>query len=417
MATLTGATIAGTYKSLLKATSAVPALVTGSTTERLVFGEDDAADVRTNLYVSQDRLGIGTASPASLLDLGGQSSPQLYFSSTEGSIDNNDQIAGIVFRGRDADTYAIGAAIRCYGDETWGDLSSNDDDAPTRMQFFTQSNGTAADALAAPRMTIDSTGNVGIGEIAPDAKLCISALADEPFLSFKAENIVTGLTSVAETDTMFIIKEAADQSGGVIMSAISDTAGDPGTFQIRGYAAAAALVGEATDQFGIVRVDSSKHNESDSVTVHATDGNIFTVGNNNLVQFIVKGDGEIWSNLAAAVFDEYDDTHLIRAIDITRKHEGKGFIDSKFDKFVQYNEDKLKELRLIGKDKDGDTTGFVSITGMTKLHNGAIWQQYTEMQKMKELMYETMVELMGKDKADKKLDSHDIKLLNENLLN
>ena len=48
MATLTGQTISSTYKSLLKATSAVPALSSGSSsTERLVFGEDDNADVRT----------------------------------------------------------------------------------------------------------------------------------------------------------------------------------------------------------------------------------------------------------------------------------------------------------------------------------------------------------------------------------
>ena len=46
----------------------------------------------------------------------------------------------------------------------------------------------------------------------------------------------------------------------------------------------------------------------------------------------------------------------------------------------------------------------------------AIWQQYTEMQKIKELMYETMVELMGKEQADKKLDSHDIRLLDRKLL-
>ena len=69
MATLTGETIASTYKSLLKSTSAIPALVTGSTTERLVFGEDDAADVRTAIYVSQDRVGIGVAAPGSTLDI------------------------------------------------------------------------------------------------------------------------------------------------------------------------------------------------------------------------------------------------------------------------------------------------------------------------------------------------------------
>jgi len=40
---------------------------------------------------------------------------------------------------------------------------------------------------------------------------------------------------------------------------------------------------------------------------------------------------------------------------------------------------------------------------MQHLHNGAIWQQYTEMQMMKELMYDTTVEMLGKEKADNKL--------------
>ena len=34
---------------------------------------------------------------------------------------------------------------------------------------------------------------------------------------------------------------------------------------------------------------------------------------------------------------------------------------------------------------------------------------------MKELMYDTMVELIGKEQADKKLEKHDIKLLDESL--
>ena len=38
-----------------------------------------------------------------------------------------------------------------------------------------------------------------------------------------------------------------------------------------------------------------------------------------------------------------------------------------------------------------------------------------QVQKMKELMYETMVEMIGKDKADKKLKNHDIKLLNNEI--
>ena len=37
---------------------------------------------------------------------------------------------------------------------------------------------------------------------------------------------------------------------------------------------------------------------------------------------------------------------------------------------------------------------------------------------MKEMMYETMVELIGKEKADERLEAHDISLLeNKDLLN
>ena len=69
--TLATQTIAASFKALLKAGSNYPvALASGSgSSERLVFGEDDAADVRTALYVTQDRLGLGTATPDNLLEL------------------------------------------------------------------------------------------------------------------------------------------------------------------------------------------------------------------------------------------------------------------------------------------------------------------------------------------------------------
>ena len=72
-------------------------------------------------------------------------------------------------------------------------------------------------------------------------------------------------------------------------------------------------------------------------------------------------------------------------------------------------------MKLVGREEDGTPNKFVNVTKMQQLHNGAIWQQYTEMQKIKELMYETMVEMIGKEKADEKLKDHDIKLLNNEI--
>ena len=84
--------------------------------------------------------------------------------------------------------------------------------------------------------------------------------------------------------------------------------------------------------------------------------------------------------------------------------------------YGEHQEHKIKYRCVsLSYEKDGTPNNFVNVTGMQRLHNGAIWQQYTEMEKMKELMYDTMVELIGKEQADKKLEKHDIKLLDESL--
>ena len=84
----------------------------------------------------------------------------------------------------------------------------------------------------------------------------------------------------------------------------------------------------------------------------------------------------------------------------------------KFDKFVSYNHEKLADLQLVGREKDGAPNHFVNVTGMQRLHNGAIWQQYEKHQKLAEAVYEMAKEALGEDKADAILEKHDIKLLN-----
>jgi len=49
---------------------------------------------------------------------------------------------------------------------------------------------------------------------------------------------------------------------------------------------------------------------------------------------------------------------------------------------------------------------------MQKLHNGAIWQQYTKHNQLLEAVYELATESVGKEKADAILEKHEIKLLN-----
>jgi hypothetical protein len=141
------------------------------------------------------------------------------------------------------------------------------------------------------------------------------------------------------------------------------------------------------------------------------DENIFTCETNDSTKFIVKGDGELFNDQSATVgtYDEYDDAQLVRAVSLSSNP--KGVIDSKFDKWVKYNAADLVKARIMGKDGDGNPTSFINVTGLQRLHNGAIWQQYEKHERLLEAVYELAKEAVGEDKADAILDKHEVKRL------
>ena len=270
---------------------------------------------------------------------------------------------------------------------------------------------------------LDESGKVGIGEseMAPDAYLTINQGADDGLaLSCKSSDVGHNVTNVVEADTYGYLGKHSGTNGGFRIGGVTQYS--YGAIHMDGIADIAALTAKsAGGGYGIVTVDTSVEDSNTSGAV-GSNGNMFAISNNDSVRFIIDAEGEIHadggtSTDAVTVYDEYDDAQLVRSLDISYGHES-GLIDSKFDEFIDYNHEKLAELNLVGREEDGSPNHFINVTGMQRLHNGAIWQQYTEMQKMKELMYDTMVEMFGKEKADSKLKDHDIKLLdNKTLLN
>jgi hypothetical protein len=138
-------------------------------------------------------------------------------------------------------------------------------------------------------------------------------------------------------------------------------------------------------------------------------GNILSLATYITTRFLFEADGNFHADAGSNTYDAYEDAHLARAYDLSH---GKGVIESKFDKFVAYNHEKLADLKLVGREEDGTPNHFVNVTGMQRLHNGAIWQQYEKHQRLAEAVYEMAKETLGKDKADAILEKHDIKLLN-----
>ena len=230
---------------------------------------------------------------------------------------------------------------------------------------------------------------------------------DDAFLSVKSSDIAHGMTGVMETDSVMRFKKASANNGGIEATFV--TGGGNKALDIVGVAVTPSTA-EATNTDGVLHFNSKKKDGTGTQALGADD-NAQVFLNNGVVQFIIKGDGELFSNQSATVgtFDTFEDAQLVRAHDLFHK---TGVIDSKFDKFIKYNEKTLADNHLIGKDENGNPTPMVNVTGMQRLHNGAIWQQYEKTERLTMAMYELAKEAIGEEKAKAILEKHEVKLLN-----
>jgi len=278
------------------------------------------------------------------------------------------------------------------------------------------------------RLTIDDTsGSVGINETSNanmTTGLTINqGAADNEILAFKSSDVAHGRTSETETDTYMKFGKRGATYGGGLITAFGEATGEDANFIFSSIGGVADTT-KSSSARGLFEFSAEQHDGSNSIADIASNGNVFAVkgrvGGAYRALFVVDEDGDLYadggtSTDAVNVYDEYNDSQLLRTLDLSRDN-AEGLVRTKFDEFIEYNDEKLAELGIVGREEDGTPNQYLNVTGLQRLHNGAIWQQYTEMQKMKELMYDTMVELIGKEKADAKLKDHDIKLLDETTL-
>jgi len=249
------------------------------------------------------------------------------------------------------------------------------------------------------------------GETAPDVNaggICIDQNAtDGAILTFKSSDVAHGITAQEETDTFGKIRKNTGGDGGLFVAGYGEAA--EGIFM----AAIATTTNAAKSTSGIAPFEVNAQLKDG--TGFASGGlgsniNLFCVSSATATKFIVDHEGDIhYDGSDAGAYDTYDDAQLVRAFDLSH---GRGVINSKFDKFVSYNHEKLAEMKLVGREEDGTPNHFINTTGMQRLHNGAIWQQYEKHNQLLEAVYDLAKEAVGEEKANAILDKHEVKRLN-----
>ncbi len=312
-------------------------------------------------------VGIGTASPASTLDVRGAVSVQgpydgtarLIFEKTSG--DGNQweiypHTSGLAFYNRDDNKYGL-----WLGDDQ----------------------------------------KAAIGhETYPDATLTLNQGADDGVIfTCKSSDISHGITSggvaTVEADDYLSICKASYTLGGAVIQALAED--DSGNQTLRLYAiGGTANTTKTTGGVGLVNVDVLEHNGSNSQADVTADGNVFSVrarvSGGLAARMIVDEDGDLYSVTSAQTFDDHDDVGLISAYDMTTAPDQ--VIRTDYEDFAKYNEDDLIKAGVLG-DKVSEG-GMTNVTQLQRLHNGAIRQ-------LGRMLTETRMELAEARKEIKQL--------------
>ena len=243
----------------------------------------------------------------------------------------------------------------------------------------------------------ETSGDVDAGGLTLDQNA-----GDNFILTMKSSDVAHGMTDSVETDSFFAMGKR-QSAGGALMYAMNS---ELQALRIIAAAGAENTTKGTTGNGPFVAYCTTKSGSGFGSV--GSNGNMFIVSNNGNTKFIVDAEGDIHADGSLSAYDNYDDAQLVRAYDLSH---GKGVIDSKFDKFVSYNHEKLADMKLVGREEDGTPNHFINVTGMQRLHNGAIWQQYEKHQKLANAVYELAKAAVGEDKANEILEQNDIKLL------
>jgi hypothetical protein len=260
-------------------------------------------------------------------------------------------------------------------------------------------------------LNFDENGKLSTGgETAPDIAnggLCLNGGAnDESYLTFKSSDVAHGMTNEDETDTYATFAKQDSAKGGLQIRAFAEDRTEE-WLEMNCQADSDPTTSRATNVKGAFVIGVNKKSGSGTTSV-GSNGNLLSIANYTNTRFFFDAEGDFHADSGSGTYDAYDDAHLVRAFDITK---GTGVIESKFDKFVQYNHDKLAELNLVGREKDGTPNHFINVTGMQRLHNGAIWQQYEKHNQLLEAVYDLAKEAVGEEKANAILEKHEVKRL------
>lgn len=188
-------------------------------------------------------------------------------------------------------------------------------------------------------------------------------------LQLTDDDVAHGVTDVAITSAYTRVYPFSGTDGGAIYAGLSESVQALGLFGI----ATSSSTGKTTSGTGAVEVRAYLKSGT-NVTTHGADANLFIIRNGTTTRWIVDAEGDTHRDGTSNTFDTYHDAHLARAFD--RIVSPGSVVDSEFDAWVDYGRDDLVAAGILHK------SGFYNESRLLRLAIGAVWQEYTERQRL-----------------------------------
>ena len=250
----------------------------------------------------------------------------------------------------------------------------------------------AADTLAwsaggTERMRLEGCGTLLMNttchtNITMGAVICQGA-NDDQALTFRSSDLATGLTSLGFPFDFTVTDYGAigkidGGTGGLVINGMTD---EKIGVKLNGWMITHCAA-KSTSGTAPVMLQATRHNAANAFSDFETGGGS---GCSNIVvfwqkdctydraRFIFDVLGNFHADNGSGTFDAYCDAALSRALDLN----SGGTIESHFDQFIHYNEQTLIDAKILGAPIA--CGGMLNVTGLQRLHNGAIWQLHTQM--------------------------------------
>jgi len=240
---------------------------------------------------------------------------------------------------------------------------------------------------ATARMIITASGQVLIGTSTCNSKhtdgltvSSASSLNGVPGFSIQDGTIAHGITGVADAATMGFMS-SWNACGGLRIGGIT---GCEIGLVLTGYVTTISAV-RSTAATAPVRIEGLEKTGAGGASTMAVNRNVAIVSDGGNTRFIFDSEGDFHADAAvtASSFDAYNDAHMVRALELARNPGG--VIRTEFDGWLKHNRADLEQAKIatFNDGPGGDGSVFVNVTGLQRLHSGAIWQLYTELQAVK----------------------------------